>query len=162
MSIEIYERLKKIMNKKEHLVLDQKRSSRLVINMGNKKYVDGFRIPTDDDLSNKKENRLVINIDGKHDNGFRIPTEEDLSDKKENRLKVSIDNKDGTLELIKQYVKENTSGIRYYYDNQEEGKMIITFSEFVKMIEDGYNIIKAEVFNERMISVEYQKEMSYR
>ena len=61
------------------------------------------------------------------------------------------------LEKIKKYVKENTSGIRYGFEETNGGgKIIISFSRFVEMVEEGYNIISSEVLNEELISIEFQ------
>ena len=64
-----------------------------------------------------------------------------------------------TLDEIEAYVKSHTSGIRKYDNVCEGGNIIVTLNEFINMVNEGYNIISAEVLNENMISIDYQKEI---
>ena len=69
----------------------------------------------------------------------------------------NIDLKNFTIEDVKRYVMEHTSGVRYDYDMMSMGKIIVSFSDFVNMVNDGYNIVNSEVLNKDMISIEFQK-----
>ena len=108
------------------------------------------------EISLKKDesdkSRLIINMGKKTNKGFRIPTDEDLGYES-----VNVEN--ASLEEIKRYVSEHTSGEKYHYDLAEGGMMFVSFPKFVEMINDGYNIYKAEVLNENFINIEYQKEI---
>ena len=64
-----------------------------------------------------------------------------------------------TLEDIKDYVKHHTAKDKSNYNTCEGGATIVSFSQFVEMINDGYEIYKSEVLNENFISIEFQKEM---
>lgn len=64
-----------------------------------------------------------------------------------------------SFEEIKRYVKEHTSGVKEHYDLAEGGAIIVSFSKFVEMINEGYNIYKSEVISEDFISIQYQKEI---
>ena len=96
--------------------------------------------------------RLIINMGKKSNNGFRIPTDADLGYE-------SVDVENASLEEIKRYVSEHTSGEKYHYDLAEGGAIMVSFPKFVEMINDGYNIYKAEVINENYINIQYQKEI---
>ena len=69
----------------------------------------------------------------------------------------NIDLKNFTIEDVKRYVMEHTSGVRYDYDMMSMGKIIVSFLDFVNMVNDGYNIVNSEVLNRDMISIEFQK-----
>ncbi len=104
------------------------------------------------DKEKSSESRLIINMGKKTDKGFKVPTD----------LDFEIDSNktnDFSLEEIIKYVREHTSEKKNYYDLAEEGSIMVTFSEFVKMVNDGYNIYKSEVLNENFISIQYQREI---
>ena len=63
---------------------------------------------------------------------------------------------DISLDYVKKYVKEHTSGIRYG-DGLMEGAIISSFDKFVSYVNEGYNIIKAEVLNKDLISFEFER-----
>ncbi len=64
------------------------------------------------------------------------------------------------LEEVKQYVLAHTAKTKSHYDLvAEAGSIIVSFEEFIKMINDGYEIYKSEVLNENLISIVFQKEM---
>ena len=98
------------------------------------------------------EPRLIINMGKKFNNGFRILTDADLGYER-------INAENASLEEIKKYVREHTSGEKYNYDLAEGGMIVVSFPKFVEMINDGYNIYKSEVINENYINIRYQKEI---
>lgn len=83
--------------------------------------------------------------------GFKIAG--DLDTKEE------LDISSMTLDDIKDYVKRHTAKVKSNYVAGEGGAIIVPFSQFVEMINDGYEIYKSEVLNKMFISIEYQKEM---
>lgn len=110
------------------------------------------------DRETSEQPRLIINMEKKKTNGFRIPNDHDLDDKyRETKREIDVNNI--SLEEIKQYVREHTSGKKNHYDLAEGGVMVVSFKEFIKMINDGYNIYKSEVINENNISIRYQREI---
>ena len=65
-----------------------------------------------------------------------------------------------TFEEVEQYVLAHTAKTKSHYDLvAEAGSIIVSFEEFIKMINDGYEIYKSEVLNENLISIVFQKEM---
>lgn len=75
-------------------------------------------------------------------------------------IKEELDISKMTFEQIKQYVLEHTVKVKSRYELvAEAGAIVVPFSEFVKMVNDGYEIYKSEVLNENLISIEFQKEM---
>ena len=68
---------------------------------------------------------------------------------------------DMTVEEMKKYVKKHTSGVRLDESLcSAGGGRIATFKKFVEMVQDGYNIVKANVINYDMIDVVYQKRLN--
>ncbi len=100
------------------------------------------------DKEKSSESRLIINMGKK---SFKnLNTNPDLASD-------NIDN--FSLEEIVKYVREHTSGKKNHYDLAEGGLVMVTFPEFVRMVNDGYNIYKSEVLNENSISIQYQREI---
>ena len=119
--------------------------------MGLKLSPDLKRIVENKKLSLEREDkpRLIINMGNKK--GFRPLTDDDLTS--------DYDYHNFSLDKIKAYVKEHTSNEKKHYDLAEGGVIMVTFEEFVKMINEGYNIYKSEVINEKFISIQYQREI---
>ena len=92
-------------------------------------------------LKKAMEQNKKMTID-KNNKGFKISTD--------------LDNFD---EDIYSYVVKHTSGIKYDYLSSEGGLIIVSFDEFKRMVDDGYNIISADIISDNMISIEYQKEI---
>jgi hypothetical protein len=66
-----------------------------------------------------------------------------------------------TIEEMREYAKKHTSGVRLAtMECSEGGGRIATFEKFVEMVQNGYNIVKADVINYDMIDVEFQKRMT--
>lgn len=135
MKLKISSNLRQAMEKNKKMELENS-PGRLIINMSGKKNNKGFRPLTDLDL----ESNDVANEKSSKEDGL-----------------INIDG--ASLEEVKAYVMAHTSGVKYHYDLAEGGVILVSFREFVGMIQDGYNIIKAEVLNENYISIEYQKEI---
>ena len=83
--------------------------------------------------------------------GFKIAGELDT--------KEEVDISEMTLDDIKDYVEKHTAKSKSNYVAGESGVIIVSFSQFVEMINDGYEIYKSEVLNKNFISIEFQKEM---
>ena len=91
------------------------------------------------------------------ENGSRLKLSKNME-----RLSIKeekIDISKMTLEDIKTYVRLHTVKTKSTYVAGESGVIIVPFSQFVEMIEDGYEIYKSEVLNKFYISIEYQKEL---
>ena len=73
--------------------------------------------------------------------------------------KEELDISKMTLDDIKDYVEKHTAKVKSNYKAGEGGVIIVPFSQFVDMINDGYEIYKSKVLNEKFISIEFQKEM---
>ena len=108
------------------------------------------------DKSESDKLRLIVNMGKKDNKGFKPLTDDDLYDDI-SKDKINLDNP--SLDEIKKYVSEHTSGIRKHYDLAEGGTILVSFSKFVEMINDGYNIYQSEVINENFINIRYQKEI---
>jgi len=82
------------------------------------------------------------------------------------KLKINMGNKKtlaesypSSLSEITDYVAKHTSGVKHEYELAEGGSIMVTFDEFQKMVNEGYNIYKSEVISENFISIQYQKEI---
>lgn len=113
-----------------------------------------FKRPTDDDLV---ENKNVFTVHS-----------DDVSDsvKKSNNLdeKAKFFARDMSKEEVLEYIKNHTIGEKIASSLcSQAGGRIATFSKFVEMVEDGYNIVKANLVSyvngEYLIDMEYQLEM---
>jgi len=102
------------------------------------------------DKEKSSESRLIINMGKKTDKGFKVPTDFELDSNRTDNF---------SLEEIIKYVREHTSEKKNHYDLAEGGLIMVTFPEFVRMVNDGYNIYKSEVLNENFISIQYQREI---
>ena len=63
-----------------------------------------------------------------------------------------------TLDEVTDYVITHTSdGPQEYEFKEAGGSIIVSFDNFVKMVEEGYNIYDAVVLNEKLISIKFDK-----
>ena len=75
------------------------------------------------------------------------------------KIKEEVDISNMTFEEVETYVKKHTVKVKSNYGPGESGAIIVPFSQFIEMINDGYEIYKSEVLNKMFISIEYQKEI---
>ena len=77
-----------------------------------------------------------------------------FSDFKEDMNDHSFSDDDSRKKFLTSIVSE----VSYSSDDViESGKMILPFNDVVGLYEEGFNIIKADYFNEFMVDVEYVK-----
>lgn len=92
----------------------------------------------------------------KENNNFYNPGDLSVDDKK------NIDVKNCTLDDIQDYLVSVVSGHEYEQVCDlgvltSEGEMIVSFAKLKQMVNEGYNIVRAEAFNVDMIMVKFQK-----
>jgi len=106
---------------------------------------------------------------------FRTPEEmvdyfrtaENLNDinneitKKINNNEEIINKTNNNIDKIKDYLLTIVSGKKDYVCElgvlDGAGEMVVSFERLMQMVEEGYNIVKAEVINANMILIEFQK-----
>ncbi|MGM9876645.1 MAG: hypothetical protein ACI310_05405 [Bacilli bacterium] len=105
-------------------------------------------------------------------NGFYIPG--DLGDKPIGDIKPAGDlennnsfkfseNKTVTDDEIKSYIASVQSGVRTYGSVSGGGVMFVSFDRLKDMVNNGYNIIRANYFeNMKMIEVEFDVPANYK
>lgn len=94
----------------------------------------------------------TFSLERNGDNYFSIPTNDDLN------YSNLIEN-DSSIASVKKYVNKHTSGTRINYELSDEGSMLVTFSKFIEMIDNGYNIYESHVINSDLINIKFQKEI---
>ena len=82
--------------------------------------------------------------------------------KKTNNNEEIVSKLNNDIDKIRDYLLTIVSGKRY--DNVCElgvlmgaGRMIVTLEELIKMVDEGYNIVSANVINANMIEIEFQR-----
>ena len=100
----------------------------------------------------KISDNLLKRID--EGNVSRLKLSKNLQETKEETPDISK----MTIDDVKKYVMLHTAKTKSNYEPGESGAIIVPFSQFVEMINDGYEIYKSEVLNRLYISIEYQKE----
>lgn len=113
----------------------------------------GFYAPTADDLSSGKKSYMTPATD-------MLDKKNPLNRDDSIEEKAKYFAKDMTIEEMKEYARRHTSGKKL--DTMEciaGGGRIASFEKFVEMVNEGYNIVKADVLGYDMIDVVFQKKM---
>ena len=103
------------------------------------------------------------------DEFFRIPAEKEEIKNKNGYFQAAGDlqfginepSRDYSIQEIEDYLLTVVSGERISESKfgtlSGEGRMIVSFDRLKDMVNNGYNIIKAECINPNMISIEFQE-----